>query len=238
MNKNRKIRKPVITRRIYQVVFFFVFFCLTVLFLKGCAPKETVNISSEGKEIVCFGDSITMGYGVNKGEDYPSYLRKMVNLPVINAGVNGDTSTEALKRFQKEVLDRKPLLVIIEFGGNDFVSKVPLKETIKNVEEMIKKAQVAGAMVAIADVGTYIIMSDYSREFKILSDKYNTILLPNLLNGIFTNPSLKSDFIHPNAKGYQIVSHRVYRGISPYLNQNAMIRSLQKNKKSIPQGVF
>ncbi len=62
--------------------------CSCVLGSLGCAKKEIINLNSKGKNIICFGDSVSFGYGVNQGEDYPSALAKLVGYPVINAGVD------------------------------------------------------------------------------------------------------------------------------------------------------
>ena len=192
-----------------------IIFCVfTVL---GCAKREIKNIDSKGKNIICFGDSITFGYGANTGADYPSVLAKMINMPLINAGIDGDTSVEALKRIKSDVLERDPFLVVVEFGGNDFLRKIPLEETVKNIEMMIKEIQARGAMVALADVHAGFIMSNYAKEIKRLSKKYNAIFIGSLFSGIITNPQLKSDFIHPNAEGYKLIAQRIYRAILPYL---------------------
>lgn len=192
--------------------------------LPGCAKREIANIHSKGTNIICFGNSITFGYGANAAESYPSVLAKMINIRVINAGIDGDTSTEALRRIESDVLKRDPLLVIVEFGGNDFLRKIPLDETLKNMEEMIKKIQSAGAMVAITDVSIGMIMSGYRKEFRHLSKKYNTIFIPKLFSGILTNPTLKSDSIHPNAEGYKLIAQKIYTTIAPYLNRNISTR--------------
>ena len=105
----------------HKIILIIVAIFLSAGLFVGCAKREIKNLDSRGKNIVCFGDSITFGYGVGQGEDYPSILRKMVDTPVINAGLDGDTSSEALSRFQTDVLDKNPLLVIIEFSGNDFL---------------------------------------------------------------------------------------------------------------------
>lgn len=213
-----------------NVVFVIALLGYSVIALWGCAKKYIANIDSRGANIICFGDSITFGYGANPGEDYPSALSKMVNIPVINAGIDGDTSTEALKRINSDVLDRDPLLVIIEFGGNDFLRKIPLEETIKRIETMIIKIQNRSAMTAIADMHVGIVMGDYGREFKRLAKKYNALFIPNLLKGIIANPRLKSDFIHPNADGYKLIAQRIYRTILPYLEQNALLKKSENNK--------
>ena len=205
----------------YQKKLFLLATCYLLLAtLTGCIKREIKNIDSKGKNIICFGDSITFGYGANPGEDYPAALAKMLSLPVINAGIDGDTSTEGLKRIDSDVLDRDPFLVIVEFGGNDFLSKIHLDETIKNIEEIVNRIESRGAMVAIADVSAGMIMSGYRKEFKRLSRKCNTIFIPNLFSGILTNPSLKSDSIHPNAQGYKVIAQKIYRVISPYLRKS------------------
>ncbi|MBU1998961.1 MAG: hypothetical protein KKE64_05655, partial [Candidatus Omnitrophica bacterium] len=201
---------------------------ITALFLYNSSNKNVVNINSLGTNIICFGDSITEGQGSELGKDFPSLLAKMVDMPVINAGIGGDISDGALKRIENDVLRKDPLLVIIEFGGNDFLRKIPLSETVANVEEMIKKIITRGAMVALVDISSGVIMGDYKQSYLVLSAKYKTIFIPNVLSGIITDPLLKSDFIHPNSQGYKVVAHRVFRTIIPYLNINTINRKSKK----------
>ena len=203
--------------------------------LSGCVNSSIKNIEARGYNIICFGDSITMGYGVDPGQDYPSFLARLVNLRVINAGIDGETSTEAIQRVETDVLNKDPLLVIVEFGGNDFLKKVPLEETLKNTENIVKKILASGAMVAIADVSANVVMENYRKGFKRLSKQYGTIFIPELLNGIITNPAFKSDFIHPNPAGYRVIAHRVYRAIFPYLNRNLILRRLKEEIPNLPK---
>lgn len=197
--------------------------------LSGCAKREIKNIDAKGKNIICFGDSITFGYGAEPGGDYPSALTRMTSVGVINAGIDGDTSTEALKRIKFDVLDREPLLVIVEFAGNDFLRKIPQEVTLNNVREMIDKIQAQGAMVAVVDISTAMILKEYHSAFYNLTREKGAIFIPRILSGIITNPRLKSDFIHPNADGYNVIAQRIYRVITPYLNQNRLLRQSQKN---------
>ncbi len=205
-----------------------LFYCFIVLLLAGCAKREIKNIDSKGRNIVCFGDSITFGYGAEPGGDYPSALTKMTRIPVINAGIDGDTSTEAIKRIKSDVLDRDPLLVIVEFGGNDFLTKIPQEITLNNMREIIDKIQAQGAMVAVVDISTGMILKEYHSAFYNLAGEKGAIFIPPILSGIITNPRLKSDFIHPNADGYNVIAQRIYRVITPYLNQNSLLRQSQK----------
>lgn len=193
-----------------------------VFFLSGCAKTKIKNIGSKGKNIICFGDSITFGYGVKPGEDYPTVLAALVSQPVINAGIDGDTSTEALKRLDADVLDREPLVLIIEFGGNDFLRKTPLQTTVSNSREMTRRAQEKGAMVAIADISAGLFMRDYRIALGRMAREEGAIFVPGILSGIVTNPSMKSDFLHPNNHGYKVLARRIYRAIRPYLNSGVV----------------
>jgi len=193
----------------------------------GCAKREVKNIDSKGKNIICFGDSITFGYGVKPGEDYPTDLAALVVYPVINAGIDGDSSPEALQRLETDVLQRHPLLVIIEFGGNDFLRKVPLDVTAGNIRKMVRSIQERGAMAAIADISAGLFMREYRRALRKVAREEGAIFIPGILSGIVTNPSMKSDFLHPNKQGYRIVARRIWRFIDPYLKKNARSRENQ-----------
>lgn len=185
--------------------------------LSSCVKKEVRNTASAGKNIICFGDSITFGYGVNPGQDYPANLARLAARPVINAGVDGDISAQGLERIAGDVLEKDPYLVLIEFTGNDFLKKVPLEATINNIREMIRQIQEAGAMTAIVDVSAGVFLLDYRIRLANLARETRSIFVPAALEGIITNPSMKSDFMHPNAQGYEIVAEKVYREIVPYL---------------------
>lgn len=204
-------------KRIFLVV---VAFLGLVVLSAGCAKQEIKNVDSKGANIICLGDSLTYGYGVDKGADYPSSLARMINIPVINAGVDGDTSIEGLERLSPDVLEKNPLLVIIEFGGNDFLKQVPIKLTFSNIKEMIDKVQAKGAMVALVDISAGILFKEYRVQLSKIAKQKGAIFIPSILEGIVTNPSLKSDFLHPNSKGYNIVAQRVHKVIAPYFQKH------------------
>lgn len=185
--------------------------------LSGCLKQEIKNLDAKGNSIICFGDSITFGYGANPGEDYPSALGKMVKLPVINAGVDGDTTFAALERLYQDVLSKKPRLVIVEFCGNDFLKKIPKETTVKNLSEIINRIQACGIMVALVDISAGMFFMEYRTVFKRLAEKKQAIFIPVVLNKIITNPAMKSDFFHPNARGYKVVASRVYKAIARYI---------------------
>jgi acyl-CoA thioesterase I len=188
-----------------------------LVILCGCSKPQILNQKSQGENVICFGDSITFGYGANPGEDYPTTLAKLVRTPVINAGVDGDTTFEALERLENDVLTKNPRLVIVEFCGNDFLKNVPKEDTVKNLTLIIDRIQKSGAMVALVDISSGFFLQGYRQAFKKLAKQKKAIFIPGLLDKIITSPAMKSDFFHPNARGYQIIAKRIYQGISGYV---------------------
>lgn len=195
---------------------FWIILIIFSVILSGCYKQEIRNLSSPGKNIICFGDSLTFGYGAGPGEDYPNALGKLINLPVINAGVDGDTTFSALERLD-DVLTKDPRLVIVEFCGNDFIKKIPRSDTVKNLGIIIDRIQEKGAVVALVDISAGMFFQEYRTDFKKLAAEKKAIFIPVVLFKIITNPAMKSDFFHPNARGYKIIASRIYQAINPYI---------------------
>lgn len=202
---------------------------LSVVSLTGCVDFNIRNLNSSGKNIVCFGDSLTAGYGAERGRSYPSILSGFTSFNVINAGLSGDNTRDALHRIETDVIDKEPVMVIAEFGGNDLLSKIPFEETVKNMAEMIDKAQEAGAMVAVVDISADLLMEEYGQAFRAMCREKGAIFIGRVMAGIITDPSLKSDYLHPNEYGYRIMAHRIYRAVMPYLNRNLIARKIAVN---------
>jgi acyl-CoA thioesterase-1 len=189
-------------------------FCFSLL--SGCESR-IANIRSAGEDIICFGDSLTKGTGSTKGNDYPSVLAGRSGMHVINAGVEGDTTREALKRIEKDVSGHDPRIVIVEFSGNDFLQGIPMRETFENLDKIVDVIEQKGAMVVLVEVRAGLFEDEYIAGFRQIAKKKKALLIPNILKGILSNPSLRSDEIHPNDAGYQIMADRIYKEIKPLL---------------------
>lgn len=214
-----------------SLVIFVPLLILSLIGSFGCAKREIQNVNSKGTNIICFGDSLTFGYGANPQDAFPLVLLELTTLPVINAGIDGDTTTEALQRLESDVIERNPLLVIIEFGGNDFLRKIPIETSVANVSQMIDRVHEKGAMVALVDISAGLFLADYHNAFSRLAQEKRVIFIPSVLSGIITNPSMKSDFLHPNKNGYRMIAQRIYREIEPFLKENRLL-SQPKNQAS------
>ena len=176
-----------------------------------------MNRDSQGTTIVCFGDSLTAGFGAETGNDYPSVLRSKVDLPVINTGVSGDTTGDALARLETDVLQHNPRVVIITLGANDFFHGMAKEETLKNMGTILSRIQARGAMVVWAAVKMGLMGDKYQDDFKKLARQKHILLIPNILQGILFDPRYKFDQIHPNSEGYKLMAERIYQKIKPLL---------------------
>ncbi|HNX81026.1 MAG TPA: GDSL-type esterase/lipase family protein [Candidatus Omnitrophota bacterium] len=204
-----------------------LFFALATLYVaSGCAQKEVINRDSKGTSVVCFGDSLTYGYGVERGSDYPRILSQKINMPVINAGINSNTSELAKVRMQSDVLSYDPYIVVIEFGANDFMTHVPIDTTIANVRQLIRKSQEGGAMAFLVDVSAGLLMKEYQPAYARLASQTGAVFIPDVFAGIITNPRLKSDFVHPNAAGYDLIAERIHKALLPYLVKKDLLKKI------------
>jgi len=167
------------------------------------------NLDSRGANVIAFGDSLTAGYGARPGEDYPSRLSALIGAPVVNAGVSGDTTQSALARLDNDVLARDPRIVLVGLGGNDFLGGVPIATTEANLREIVRKIEGAGAMVVLLGFRFPSLTADYESMYERVAKDEGCLLVPRILRDILNDASMKSDAIHPNARGYQLMAERI-----------------------------
>ena len=204
-------------RKIFIVLFLF---CLC-----ACAKREITNYPPSSGPIVAFGDSLTYGKGVNAEEAYPALLAKMWNREVINLGISGQTAVQGSAR-KAELKELKPSFVLIEFGANDLFKKVPREQTKKALEDIVNYTQSIGAVAVLVDTGGNVLMKPYKKMIKKIAKEKNTLYIDGIMDGIFNNKNLKSDSLHPNEKGYQIIAEKIDKVLKPYINNEPEKRPL------------
>ena len=172
----------------------------------ACRSAKKYTKIPSGSTVLALGDSLTEGYGARPGEDYPTQLAKITGWKVINGGVSGDTSAQALMRLPG-LMKQNPKLVLVSIGGNDFLQKKPESETVANISRMIEQIQAAKVplvLVAIPYFTTGALIGHVSEHalFSDLAEKYRVPLLKGAWADILGDKDLKSDAVHANAKGY------------------------------------
>lgn len=179
--------------------------------------------------IVCFGDSLTAGYGADPGHSYPDDLQNLLDARgyhyrVINKGISGNTTKDGVARLNS-VLAAHPAIVVVEFGGNDGLRGLPVTATRANLDKIISTLQDAGVKVALAGI---TLPPDYGPDyikqindtFTLAAKKFNVPLLPFLLIHVYNiHGGLQQDGIHATAKGNAIVAEDVFALIKPMLKK-------------------
>lgn len=172
-------------------------------------PSEITNYPSTGTSIVMFGDSLVEGVGATEGNTLPELLSKKIGKDVINMGVRGQTSSQGLARINS-VIDMDPKVVIVLFGGNDYLHQVPLEVTFKNIDDIVAILQEFGAVVVLVGVQGGIIEDPYKSEFKKIADKRGALYVPSILSGVIGDGTKMSDQVHPNDIGYEILAKKIF----------------------------
>ncbi len=183
-----------------------VAFLLYYIFKK---PAQNKAPSTTGTTIVAFGDSLVSGVGSTKEHDFPFLLSTMVGEPIENMGVPGRTTTGGLEAID-EVFEKDPKIVIVLLGGNDFLRKVPIEETFKNLDEIVVRLKERGITVILLGVRGGLLSDPFKKEFETIRDTRDVYYVPDVLSGLLTNTHYMSDPIHPNDEGYQKIAQKVY----------------------------
>lgn len=177
---------------------------------------KIINAKPTGQTIVAFGDSLTAGYGVAKNDNYPSQLAILTNQPIINMGISGETTAEALARIDN-VIAKNPKLVLITLGGNDLRIKLPASKAFSNLKQIVTILQQNGTLVVIGGIDIPFYSKDYADDYVVFAKENGCLLVPNILDGLFGHRDLMIDTVHPNAKGYKLVAASFYKAIKDYL---------------------
>jgi len=184
---------------------------------------------AERRVLVCFGDSITAGYGVAPGKAYPDALQARLdrdgfNYKVVNEGTSGATTKDAVASLP-EVLRLHPDVVIVEFGGNDGLRGLPLTDTEKNLNTVITQLKAAHVKVLLAGITLppnygpdYI--HGFDAIFPALAAKHHVAFVPMIYKDLVHVPgTIQPDGIHPTAKGAEIVAGTIWPALRALLKR-------------------
>lgn len=176
--------------------------------LAGCGRSQgKAQPVPAGSTVLALGDSLTYGTGASAETSYPTVLAGLTGWNVVNAGVPGDTSAQALARLPALLAEHRPKLVIVSIGGNDFLRKLPESDTRANVHAACKLALEAGAQVLLVAVPRATVaaalgqMTDHALYAEVAKD-LNIPLQREGWGEVLAQAELRSDQVHANAKGY------------------------------------
>lgn len=190
--------------------------------------------------VVCFGDSITKG-------GYPEELGRLLGagIEVVNAGVGGNTSTAGLKRLQRDVIERKPGLVVVLFGTNDSrldapKVHVPPERFVRQLTEIIERCEAIGARVVLCTIppiapepyftrhprepfdaagGLPTVLENYRSAVRRLAAARGLALV-DLGSRLAEHPGwLSADGVHPSPEGKKSIAQLVADVVAPLVGR-------------------
>ena len=199
---------------------------------------------TDNDKIIFFGDSITQAGVKRKGYVtlFSAEIKKQLpdkNIEVIGAGINGNRVPDLQRRLEKDVLNRKPNLVVIYIGINDVwhsgMGNGTSEEDFESgLRDIIKKVQEVDSKVILCTPSVIGEKSNGTNEFDSMLDQYSDISravaadtgskLLDLRKAFTeelrkTNPTsysagvLTSDGVHLNNEGNQFVARQMLAAI-------------------------
>lgn len=204
----------------------------TSTFAVAAAPSTaaaSAPAADTRRVIVCFGDSLTAGYGVDPNLSYPADLQRNLETKgyqyhVVNMGVSGETTKDGLSRVAR-VVAVKPEIVVVEFGGNDGLRGLPIGDTQRNLDAIVSALKKSGTRVALAGI---TLPPDYGPDYigrfnamyPAIAKKYGVALLPYIYKDVYgLKGYIQGDGIHATAVGNRQVAKNVEGLITPMLRK-------------------
>jgi lysophospholipase L1-like esterase len=176
----------------------------------GCGQKMA-RVAPVGPNdvIVAFGDSLTYGTGAAENESYPAQLAVLIGRKVVRAGVPGEVTEGALQRLPAVIEEYHPALVIVCLGGNDMLRKVDEASIKANLREIVKTIQAGGISVVLVGVPKPALITGTAEFYMEIAKEFDVPYEGKVVTNVLYQRELKSDTIHPNARGYRKMAEAI-----------------------------
>ena len=186
-----------------------LFALVLALALAGCGERPKMARLPSDAVVLAFGDSLTYGTGAAEAESYPAQLEQLIGRRVVRAGVPGEVTAQALARLPEMLDEHSPRLLLLCIGGNDFLRRLGNQQAEGNVRAMVKLARSRGVdvlLIGTPEPGFSVTPPPFyaaiAKEFRLPYEE-------GAIGEVLKDNALKSDPIHPNARGYRVIAERV-----------------------------
>jgi acyl-CoA thioesterase-1 len=199
--------------------------------IAAMSSPSTASARTPKPKIVVLGDSLTSGRGIGKDAAYPAILQERLEhdgyaYEVVNAGISGDTTARALRRY-RESLDDDVQILILALGANDGLRGVPVNEVKSNLSVIMDDAQGRGIDTILVGMDALPLRGwDYSvafhRLYEDLAARFRVPLVPYLLVNVMSDSSLmQGDHVHPNRAGARAIADLIWPSLRGLLKKTA-----------------
>lgn len=212
------------------------------------------GVSQKKIRIVTLGDSITKGVrpGVATVETFASLLQNLAkeagyDAEVLNVGIGGERTDQALERLDRDVLAKSPDIVTVMYGSNDsYVDpgktgpRLSPAQFRENLERIVDRTQSAGAHVVLmteprwgakpAPNGLGEHPNVRLEQFMILVREVASAKMVAIVDHFadWTRKEAKegldlatvtTDLLHPNAAGHRLLADAIWPVLEPIMKQ-------------------
>ncbi|WP_348767827.1 arylesterase [uncultured Salinisphaera sp.] len=189
----------------------------------------TCSFAYAQTSVLVFGDSLSAGYGLDRGQGWVSLLRDRLDenerdVEVVNASVSGETTAGGRGRLDAALKRHEPDVVVLELGGNDGLRALPIKTMKDNLAAMIDTSRASGAKVLLLGMR---IPSNYGKRyadqfhqaFVDLADETDVAFVPFFLEDIANDRgNFQNDGVHPNAQAQPAMLDAVWPALAPLID--------------------
>lgn len=188
---------------------------------------------SKVPRVVFLGDSITEGWRLNEyftGRDF------------VNRGIAGQTTLQMIARFRQDVAALNPKAVVVLGGTNDVAAGLPanqIEENLATIGDLAKEHGIKAAFASILPVSDYHKDTDAKNEMTLTHPPATITAINNWLRAYCQSQGfiyidyfaamadasgsmqadLSDDGLHPNAKGYRVMSPLTLEAIGRAVGQ-------------------
>lgn len=177
-------------------------------------------MSIDKMKVVCLGDSITWGFPFGHEASWVTMLKDAVDGEFINQGINGNTTTDMVSRFDRAVLRYNPTHVIIMGGINDVICRESYDRIVLNLQMMIERAQaedikvIMGTPTAVDEPEMEIRVERIRQWIKDYCLKNNIPVIDFAAAFFDGSGNMKTEFLlpdggHPTRQGYQALFDQI-----------------------------
>lgn len=194
---------------------------------------------AEQIRLLAFGDSLTEGYGLRRGEGLVPQLQKWLrgrghDVLVLNGGLSGDTTAGGRVRIGYSIARHRPDAVIVELGGNDLIAGLGWKGAEDNLDSILSQAGQEGRPLLLVGIAnpraSKADQRDWAAIWPRLAQRHGTMLHDDLYAPITALPAaqwsdmLQADGVHASASGIRQVVEALGPKVEELLQQVAARR--------------
>jgi len=182
---------------------------ILALALAGCGERTKLARLPSDAVVLAYGDSLTYGTGAAEDESYPAQLERLIGRRVVRAAVPGEVTAQALERLPRTLEEHSPQLLLLCIGGNDFLRQLGNPQAAANVRAMVKLARSRGVEVLLIGTPEPGLRPAPPAFYAAIAREFQLAYEDTAMAEVLRDNALKSDPIHPNARGYRLIAERL-----------------------------